>query len=287
MTPAAPPRPAGLPPLPAAMWRHIDAAGGPEQQSATTLQGEGTPAARQLGDCAWPDVDARLLAVPLGSTEQHGPHLPLSADTDIAVALASCVPGAVVAPALPYGSSGEHAGFPGTLSIGQAALQLVLVELVRSAGFERVLLVNAHGGNAEPVRRAVATLRSEGRDVRAWGPRWDGDAHAGRTETSVLLALGRPVGDARPVGATAPVAELMPALRAGGVAAVSPNGVLGDARGASAEEGRALLDAAAADLLAFVAAWPPTPADHGVGAGIHAQRRSRNSMIGEGEGGGG
>jgi creatinine amidohydrolase len=211
---------------------------------------------RHLGDLTWPDVEGGLLVVPLGSTEQHGPHLPLSTDTDVAVALAAEVPDAVVAPALAYGASGEHAGFPGTLSIGQAALELVLVELVRSAdAFDRVLLLNGHGGNADPVRRAVATLRAEGRDVRAWGPSWDGDAHAGRTETSVLLALGRPVGADRPVGATAPVAELMPALRTGGVRAVSPTGVLGDARDASAEEGAALLAAAAQDLHAFLAGW--------------------------------
>jgi creatinine amidohydrolase len=210
-----------------------------------------------LGDLVSPAVpEGGLLVVPLGSTEQHGPHLPLSTDTDVAVALAARIPDAVVAPALPYGSSGEHAGFAGTLSIGQLALELVLVELVRSADrFSRVLLLNGHGGNAEPVRRAVSTLRGEGRDVRAWGPSWDGDAHAGRTETSVMLAVGRPVGDARPVGATAPVSSLLPAMRSGGVRAVSDNGVLGDARGASTEEGRALLDAAAEDLLAFVTAW--------------------------------
>ena len=96
---------------------------------------------------------------------------------------------AVVAPALPYGSSGEHAGFPGTLSIGREALEHVLVELARSAGFARVLFLCAHGGNAEPLAAAVRVLRAEGRDVRAWSPRWDGDAHAGRTETSLMLAL--------------------------------------------------------------------------------------------------
>jgi mycofactocin system creatininase family protein len=210
-----------------------------------------------LADLPSPSISGGLLVVPLGSTEQHGPHLPLSTDTDIAVALARRVPDAVVAPALPFGSSGEHAGFPGTLSIGQQALELLLVELVRSAGetFDRVLLLNGHGGNLDPVRRAVLLLRAEGRDVRAWGPHWDGDAHAGRTETSVLLALGRPVGPERPVGAVEPVRELLPAMRSGGVQAVSANGVLGDATGASAEEGMALLDSAAAELVAFVEAW--------------------------------
>jgi creatinine amidohydrolase len=212
-----------------------------------------------LGDLVWPAVQGDLLVVPLGSTEQHGPHLPLSTDTDVACALAGQVPGAVVAPALPYGSSGEHAGFAGTLSIGQEALELVLVELVRSAGFERVLLLNGHGGNVEPVRRAVAVLRGEGRDVRAWAPAWDGDAHAGRTETSVLLALGRPVLAERPRGATAPLAELMPVMRAAGVRAVSPNGVLGDAHGASVQEGEALLEQAGRELAAFVAAWRGAP----------------------------
>jgi len=211
-----------------------------------------------LADLVSPAVAGDLLVVPLGSTEQHGPHLPLSTDTDVATALASRFaqrrPGTLVAPALPYGASGEHSGFPGTLSIGQQALELVLVELVRSTEL-RVLLLNGHGGNLEPVRRAVALLQHEGRDVRAWGPRFGGDAHAGRTETSVLLALGRPVGDERPVGATEPVAELMTALRAGGVRAVSDNGVLGDARGASAEEGEMLLAGAVEDLEAFVSGW--------------------------------
>ena len=212
-----------------------------------------------LAHQSWTEVDpGALLVLPLGATEQHGPHLPLSTDTDIAVELcrrfAARYPAAVVAPALPYGASGEHAGFAGTLSIGQQALELLLVELVRSAmlTFARVLLVNAHGGNAEPVGRAVRRLREEGRDVRAWGPSWPGDAHAGRTETSVQLALGFAVRPYSAPGVTTPIAELLPALRAGGVLAVSPTGVLGDPRGASAEEGELLLTAAADQLLAWV-----------------------------------
>src|SRR4030081_1452778 len=102
----------------------------------------GPQGSRQLATLTWRQAHALasrgpLLAVPLGSTEQHGPHLPLDTDTRIATALAAGLArrrdDGVVAPALPYGASGEHAGFPGTLSVGTPALELLLVELVRSA----------------------------------------------------------------------------------------------------------------------------------------------------------
>ncbi len=150
----------------------------------------------------WPEVAAlsgdTVLAVPVGSTEQHGPHLPLSTDTDVAVALANRLAAAradvLVAPAVAYGSSGEHAGFPGTLSIGQDALELVLLELGRSAdAFAGIVFVSTHGGNAGPVSKAVRRLTYEGRRVRSWHPRLAGtqelDAHAGYTETSIVMAL--------------------------------------------------------------------------------------------------
>src|SRR5690606_2682063 len=147
---------------------------------------------------------------------------------------------------------GEHAAFAGPLSIGQAALERVIVELVRSAdAFAGVVLVSGHGGNAAALASAPDLLRSEGRRVLTWSPSVPGgDAHAGRTETSLVLALrGELVGDPEP-GNVAPLRELMPALRSGGVAAVAPNGVLGDPTGASADEGRALLDSLVADLVA-------------------------------------
>lgn len=223
----------------------------------------------RLGERPWPEVAAAadaLVVVPLGSTEQHGPHLPLSTDTLVASALADALarrrPDVVVAPALPYGASGEHAGFPGTLSIGQAALELVLVELGRSADhFAGVVFVSGHGGNAAPLGRAVATLTAEGRRTLAWSPRIPGgDAHAGRTETSLLLALHRHHvrEEAAAAGATEPLSALLPALRDGGVRAVSANGVLGDPAGASAAEGRALLDGLVSDLCAAVEAWHGT-----------------------------
>jgi creatinine amidohydrolase len=216
-----------------------------------------------LGEMSWPEVDATaaesVLVIPLGSTEQHGPHLPLSTDTDIAVALAERLAShrsdAIVAPPLAYGSAGEHAGFPGTLSIGRKALELVVVELVRSADdFAAVVLVSGHGGNAEPLERAVATLRAEGRRVMAWMPHDYVDAHAGRSETSLLLELDRDkvqLEFAEP-GPIEPLSDLIDLLRARGVRAVSPNGVLGDPSGATRDEGAALLDKMAAQLSADV-----------------------------------
>ncbi|WP_067477460.1 mycofactocin biosynthesis peptidyl-dipeptidase MftE, partial [Nocardia amamiensis] len=153
-----------------------------------------------LADLTWPEAGERaaagaVLAIAVGATEQHGPHLPLSTDTDIAgelcARLAAARSDVLVGPAIPYGASGEHAGFPGTLSIGQAALELLVVELCRSATdtFGRILLVNWHGGNVEPLRRAEDLLRAESRDVRVYLPRFDGDLHAGRSETALQLAL--------------------------------------------------------------------------------------------------
>jgi creatinine amidohydrolase len=213
-----------------------------------------------------------VLAVPIGSTEQHGPHLPLGTDTDVATALAGRLASSrldvIVAPPVGYGSSGEHAGFAGTISIGQAALELMLVELGRSAAetFRHIVFVSAHGGNHQPVTRAVQRLQAESHHVMAWMPgrRRDpttaaisGDAHAGRAETSIQLALdpARVRLSLAERGNCTSIVELMPVMRAGGVRAVSRSGVLGDPVGASAAEGVELLSRLEADLLAAVGVW--------------------------------
>ncbi|MCC6433911.1 MAG: mycofactocin biosynthesis peptidyl-dipeptidase MftE [Acidimicrobiales bacterium] len=225
------------------------------------------PPAEELGRWSSPDADTPLVVlVPLGSCEQHGPHLPLDTDTRIAVAVATEVAGrrpradarVVVAPALSYGASGEHEGFAGTLSIGTDVLASVLVELVRSAGAEvrAVVAVNGHGGNADGLRRAVAQLQGEGRRLVVWSPRRPdgGDLHAGHTETSVLLALDRTLVrlERAVAGNLEPIERLAGPLRSGGVRAVSASGVLGDPLGATAQQGRTILRAWCADLEAVL-----------------------------------
>ena len=212
----------------------------------------------ELGHAVWPDINPRCrLLIPLGSTEQHGPHLPLDTDTRIAIAIATRATAqvdAVVAPAVAYGASGEHDGFAGTLSIGHDALTFLLVELVRSASmtFANITLVNGHGGNHAGLSAAVKQLQDEGHQVTSWSPRIPGgDAHAGRTETSLMLALAPELVqlDKAEPGNTSPLSELIDDLRSGGVVAASPNGILGDPSGASAEEGHDLISALVADLV--------------------------------------
>ena len=222
----------------------------------------------RLEDMTWPEAGQRsrsgaVLLLPVGSTEQHGPHLPVTTDTDIAVAIATGAAGRrdqlVVAPALAYGSAGEHQGFPGTLSIGGAATEGVLVELGRSAAhdYAHVALVSTHGGNAEPVAAAVARLAAEGKSVSCWSPRWPGDLHAGRTETSVMLAIApeRVHLDLAEAGDLRALDDLLPLLRRHGVRPVSANGVLGDPHGADPAHGRALLAMAVDQLVDTVDPW--------------------------------
>jgi mycofactocin precursor peptide peptidase len=205
---------------------------------------------RLLADVTWSDLPEHpLVLVPVGSTEQHGPHLPLGTDTLVATAVARELAdrhSGLVAPAIQIGASGEHQGFPGVVSIGTPALRMVLVEVVRSLSLwaGRVVLVNGHGGNVEAVAGATDQLLDEGHRV-TWVPcTVAGDAHAGHTETCLLLHLAPWLvrqHRAEP-GNTRPLAELLPELVTKGVRQLSPNGVLGDPTGANATEGARLFE---------------------------------------------
>jgi mycofactocin system creatininase family protein len=237
----------------------------------------------RLGDATWVDIEevratgdtdegddgtlAPVLLIPLGSTEQHGPHLPMSTDTLIAEEITGraihLTDGLIIGPTISVSASGEHTGFPGTLSIGNAAMSSVVVELVRSADWAAgIVFINGHGGNHAAVTRAVEVLSGEGRQALAWWPKWpqrqDGgpkDLHAGRIETSLMLAIdpGLVRLELAQAGSDGSIDE----LRANGVKATSPSGVLGDPNGASGSEGEQFIQTFVEDLIHNIERWRP------------------------------
>jgi creatinine amidohydrolase len=233
----------------------------------------------------WPEADAldtRLALVPVGSTEQHGPHAPLGTDhlhaTAVARAGAETYDGeVVVAPTIPVGVSEEHRAFAGTLWVREDAFRAYVRDLLESlaaGGRDRIVVVNGHGGNVGALREVTAGVtrgtdrgsepeRASDRSARAvpftWFDAVDAPemGHAGPVETS-LLRHTHPdlVREGKLAEAAADAADRWGEW-VGGVNLAhdsdefAPNGVVGDPRESSAEEGARLLDEAG-DALATV-----------------------------------
>jgi len=232
-----------------------------------------SPNAVRLGELSWPAVAAAVedgvdtVVVPLGATEQHGPHLPVDTDTRLATELAERVArrlgDALVAPAIPVGPSEEHASFPGTISVSPDTLDALLrdyVDSVERGGFERVVVLPGHGGSFPTVDAVFPGLARETdvdvvavtglqryMDLLQDGLREAGVdvdepvVHAGASETAMVLALAPDlVADDRPEGHTGAVSAA--ALFSEGIERYDEAGVLGDARPATAAVGETLLE---------------------------------------------
>jgi creatinine amidohydrolase len=156
-----------------------------------------------------------LIVLPVGATEQHGPHLPTGTDVFAVERIAreaSQVAAAeittILAPTLPFGSSHHHLPFGGSFSLSTETYYRVLVELLESlvaGGFKKVFILNGHGGNSELIQLAARDVaRDHPISVAAapyWTIAWDGlvaagihrqgklPGHAGRFETSLVLAM--------------------------------------------------------------------------------------------------
>jgi creatinine amidohydrolase len=218
-------------------------------------------------DLTWPAL-ARLVeggetlcVLPVGAVEQHGPHLPVSTDSEIATAVcqaASARTGVPLLPTLWAGSSQVHTtAWPGTFSLPPRLLIEVAVELagwVGASGFSRLLFVNAHVGNAAPLRVAVDEIRTAGQ-LRAGLVSWyeltpeiaaevtsdADDWHAHAAETSLLLHLRPDLVDREAIRDDEDrTGELVLSYT---VAETSREGLTGAPSRASADKGAALFEA--------------------------------------------
>ncbi|WP_225332913.1 creatininase family protein [Halomicrobium urmianum] len=223
----------------------------------------------ELREATWTDAEAAdsdLAVLPVGSTEQHGPHAPLGTDVETARAVAEAGVDAygdeaVVAPAVPVGVAEEHRRFAGTLWVSEDTFRDYVRETVASLahhGWDRVVVVNGHGGNVGPLREVCGRITRHD-DAYAvpftWFDAVDAPdmGHGGPVETSALLHVSAAVREDRLDEAADGAAEGWGEWQSGvnlayDTAEFSENGTVGDPRTASAERGAELLDEAAAAL---------------------------------------
>ena len=234
---------------------------------------------RLIGDLTFQDVSRRLrassiLCLPLGSMEQHGPHLPLGTDTILAEAFTQ----AIVArwgetfdlwqlPALPVGLAREHDWAPGTLSLSVSAMTALLRDLAREISralpAKNLVIVNGHGGNRGILDALGRELRADfGLNLCALhlgaliSPVTDAkipEIHGGRDETSAMLALAPDLVRRERIAdfKSPPDAAAIRSLILDPVTSwpwssddrrIADTGIIGDAAKASAEHGRAIVE---------------------------------------------
>jgi creatinine amidohydrolase/Fe(II)-dependent formamide hydrolase-like protein len=228
--------------------------------------------------------------VPVGATEQHGPHAPLATDSivaeEVAIRLAARID-ALVAPMLPVSFSAQHLSYPGSISLSLDTLIQVLCEVVESLagqGFRRFVLFSGHGGNRTAIDVAARELKTRFSDIqvmvlnllalqtsaefrqrveRQLGVTFSGiwEAHGGEQETAVAMARDERLVDLSkaPPEATAiegyisrtrdPVAWIV----SFDLPRYSKHGTWGDPRGATAEQGKIILDLLAEMLAGRIA----------------------------------
>jgi creatinine amidohydrolase len=243
-----------------------------------------------LAEMTWPEVEERLkesniAIIPVGSTEQHGPALPLNNDIFTAYTLAKMAVDQVkedvkpvIMPPIPFGVSEHHMGFPGTISLRPETFINVIVDVCKSLihhGFKKIVIVNGHGGNDASLSIAAAKVKRETGAFVTIVNWWTlaGDIiqkvvnsplfHACETETSVALAIGQNVYMDKTVKeipqtampnflkydlfAKPPVVEIPIDMKS-----LTKSGVIGDATRASPEKGKQIVDVVVSRLAEFL-----------------------------------
>lgn len=223
---------------------------------------------------------ARVAILPVGATEQHGPHLAVATDARIAEAFAERLgdelgSDALVCPPVPYGLSEHHAAFPGTLTLTPSTFIAVMSDLVKSLssqGFERIVIVNGHGGNMEALSLVSRQVRYEdgiqvasimwaklARDVCAAEAVGTAYGHACELETSLAMALAPELVRKERIVAPDPMPQIEPlsappapfvdvAVR---FDEITHDGVYGNPQHANVELGQRILQVALERAVAF------------------------------------
>lgn len=242
---------------------------------------------RKLEEMSWADVQAALaqgvttIVAAAGSMEQHGPHMPMQTDTLLGTTVAEAAAGhmgkVIQGPTIPFGVSEHHMAFKGTITLDKEAFKTVVRQYVASLGhhgFKTVIIIPSHGGNFVPLAELEQETGGEINGAR-YLPYTDllefigilfgvsekdgisagvAGGHAGEAETSMVLAR-RPelvTMDRAEEGYTGPMDEnATSTIFSSGMTALTANGILGDARPATAERGNKYIDA----LGAFLAGW--------------------------------
>jgi len=232
----------------------------------------------RMEDMNWPDIKDKIkngyttAVFAIGSTEQHGPHLPLITDSligdEVALKVAEKLGNALQAPTIRVGLSEHHLAFPGTISLKPETLKAVINDFVDSLkihGFKTIVLLPSHGGNFATVGQVVKDLQGKHTDLKIVGftdlqafvdamiaysgdfgvTAYDAGAHAGESETSFILALAGNLvqKDRYAPGYLGPLGEKeVNIIFERGMPALSEKGVLGDPTTATAEKGKVYIE---------------------------------------------
>jgi creatinine amidohydrolase len=231
-----------------------------------------------MEEMTWPEIKQAITSgfttavFAVGSTEQHGPHLPTMSDARIGDNLAERVARklgqALQARTIDVGLSEHHLAFAGTISLKAETLFHIIRDYVDSLvyhGFTRIIIIPSHGGNFATVRQAIEATQKAHPDVEITGftdllaltgflekasgrhgvTAGEAGAHSGENETSMMLALEPDLVaiDRFAPGYIGPLGEAeMKLIFEKGMPALTANGVLGDPRSASAEKGEVYLE---------------------------------------------
>jgi len=241
-----------------------------------------------LEEMNWPDFKEAIVngfnrvIVGIGSTEQHGPHLPLKTDAaladEVVFRVAKDIGNSLIAPTIRVGCSDHHLAFPGTISIQSSTLQAIIfdyVESIRKHGFRTAVFISTHGGNFSTMQEAIEKLQNKFSDFKTIGytdlfsfmepmykvakengiPIDEGGAHAGEIETSMMMAIqpNSVIKNRFEPGYVGPLgSEELNIILKKGMPALTKNGILGDPAKSTSERGQKYIENLADFLISEI-----------------------------------